>query len=94
MTTLITGVTGAVGSRYARRAGGRIRVLVRDEERAAPWWNRGAEVVVGDLRDPDASERLLDDPWLGIVDTSRIRAELGYRPVYPTIYTVHRSGAL
>lgn len=57
MTTLITGVTGAVGSRYARRASGRIRVLVRDEERAGPWWNRGAEVVVGDLRDPDAVKR-------------------------------------
>lgn len=57
MTTLITGVTGAVGSRYARRSGGRIRVLVRDEERAAPWWNRGAEVVVGDLRDPDTVKR-------------------------------------
>jgi nucleoside-diphosphate-sugar epimerase len=57
MTTLITGVTGAVGSRYARRAKERIRVLVRDEERAAPWWNRGAEVVVGDLRDPDAVKR-------------------------------------
>lgn len=48
----------------------------------------------GETMPEETSERLLDDPWLGIVDTSRIRAELGYRPVYPTIYTAHRSGAL
>lgn len=60
MSTLITGVTGAVGSRYAQRlheTSTGIRVLVRDEERAGPWWDRGAEVVVGDLRDPDTVKR-------------------------------------
>ena len=60
-TTLITGVTGAVGGRYARRLladpGRSVRVLVRGEERAVPWWNHGAEVVDGDLRDPDAVKR-------------------------------------
>lgn len=60
-TTLVTGATGAVGSRYARRllAGPdrSVRVLVRAEEQVAPWWDRGAEVVEGDLRDPDVVKR-------------------------------------
>ena len=25
------------------------------------------------------------DPWAGIVDTRRIREELGYRPLFPTV---------
>jgi nucleoside-diphosphate-sugar epimerase len=60
-TTLVTGATGAVGSRYAARLladpDRTVRVLVRGEERAAPWWDRGAEVVEGDLRDPDTLKR-------------------------------------
>jgi nucleoside-diphosphate-sugar epimerase len=60
-TTLITGATGAVGSRYARRLladpDRSVRVLVRTEEQVAPWWNRGAEVIEGDLRDPEAVKR-------------------------------------
>jgi uncharacterized protein YbjT (DUF2867 family) len=56
-TTLVTGATGAVGSRYAARLladpDHTVRVLVRGEGRVAPWWDRGAEVVEGDLRDPD-----------------------------------------
>jgi nucleoside-diphosphate-sugar epimerase len=60
-TTLVTGATGAVGSRYARRLLAdrtrSVRVLVRDEEQGAPWWDRGAEVVDGDLRDPDTLKR-------------------------------------
>jgi nucleoside-diphosphate-sugar epimerase len=175
------------------------RVLVRTEDQAADWWNRGAEVAVGDLRDPEAvrravsgvdaivhlaaafrgvedqeayavnrdatlglaeaalaagvprlvcastnlvygpgrgrpaaeddetrpegadgrifnvaddapvtawelcrligeplegaAERPLDDPWAGIVDTARIRAELGYRPLYPSVYAAQGAGA-
>jgi nucleoside-diphosphate-sugar epimerase len=34
------------------------------------------------------------DPWEGIVDTGRIRTELGYRPVYPTVYSAQAAGAL
>jgi hypothetical protein len=34
------------------------------------------------------------DPWEGIVDTGRIRGELGYRPVYPTVYAASAAGAL
>jgi hypothetical protein len=41
-----------------------------------------------------AATRPLDDPWAGIVDTCRIRTELGYRPLYPTLYTAQAAGAL
>jgi nucleoside-diphosphate-sugar epimerase len=41
-----------------------------------------------------AAERPLDDPWEGIVDTTRIRAELGYRPIYPSFAAAREAGAL
>jgi nucleoside-diphosphate-sugar epimerase len=42
----------------------------------------------------DAADRPLDDPWEGIVDTARARAELGIRPLYPSVYTARDAGAL
>jgi nucleoside-diphosphate-sugar epimerase len=60
MTTLVTGVTGQVGSRFAGRLLDRhkpVRALVRGDDQAGHWWDRGAEVLVGDLRDPDAVKR-------------------------------------
>jgi nucleoside-diphosphate-sugar epimerase len=42
----------------------------------------------------DAAQRTLDDPWEGIFSTDRIRRELGYRPIYPTVYTALAAGAL
>lgn len=54
MTTLITGATGKVGSRFARRilaAGEPVRLLVRSEDRAVP---HGADIAVADLRDAAA----------------------------------------
>jgi len=36
----------------------------------------------------------LDDPWDGIVDTLKIRDELGYRPLYPSFYSARDAGAL
>jgi nucleoside-diphosphate-sugar epimerase len=60
MNTLVTGVTGQVGSRFVRRMRDRrepVRVLVRSEEQAAKWWDAGVETVVGDLRDPDTAVR-------------------------------------
>ena len=41
----------------------------------------------------EAASRTLDDPWEGIADTSKIRRELGFRPVYPTVYTAKDAGA-
>jgi nucleoside-diphosphate-sugar epimerase len=34
------------------------------------------------------------DPWEGVVDTGRIRHELGYRPIHPTVYSARAAGAL
>lgn len=34
------------------------------------------------------------NPWDMIVDTSRIRDELNYRPIYPSFYTARDAGAL
>ncbi|MEV7892442.1 NAD-dependent epimerase/dehydratase family protein [Streptomyces sp. NPDC002817] len=57
MLTLVTGTTGQVGRRFVprllaqTRPGERVRVLVRDAERAERFAGSGAEVVVGDLRD-------------------------------------------
>ena len=42
----------------------------------------------------NAASRPLDDPWEGIVDTSLIRRELGFRPIYPTVYAARDAGAL
>jgi nucleoside-diphosphate-sugar epimerase len=42
----------------------------------------------------DAEERVLDDPWEGIVDTTTIRERLGFRPIYPTVYAAREAGAL
>jgi nucleoside-diphosphate-sugar epimerase len=56
MSILITGATGKVGSRFAPRLLGRgdaVRVLVRQAERAEFLRQRGAEVVIGDLLQPD-----------------------------------------
>jgi nucleoside-diphosphate-sugar epimerase len=48
----------------------------------------------GESVSADAASRRLDDPWEGIVDTTRARAELGIRPVYPSVYTARDAGAL
>jgi nucleoside-diphosphate-sugar epimerase len=63
MRILVTGVTGRVGSRFVPRLAetepspSDLRVLVRDPEAVAPFWDRGIDVVVGDLRDPDTVKR-------------------------------------
>jgi nucleoside-diphosphate-sugar epimerase len=39
-------------------------------------------------------ERHDDSPWFGIVSTERIRRELGFRPLYPSVWTARDAGAL
>jgi nucleoside-diphosphate-sugar epimerase len=34
------------------------------------------------------------DPWHGIVDTTRIRLELGFRPYHPSVWSARDAGAL
>jgi nucleoside-diphosphate-sugar epimerase len=50
--------------------------------------------LTGEPIDAAASDRPLDDPWESIVDTAKIRLELGYRPIYPTVYTAREAGVL
>jgi uncharacterized protein YbjT (DUF2867 family) len=60
----ILGVTGNTGSAVARTLlehGRKIRVVVRDEKKAAPWRERGAEVVLGSLDDERTIETALRD---------------------------------
>ncbi|MDT0266892.1 NAD(P)-dependent oxidoreductase [Streptomyces sp. DSM 44915] len=63
MLTLVTGATGQVGRRFVPRllhgapTGERVRVLVRDAARGERFAELGAEVLVGDLRDPAALGR-------------------------------------
>ncbi|MBC9726815.1 NAD(P)-dependent oxidoreductase [Streptomyces sp. TRM68367] len=65
MLTLVTGATGRVGQGFAprllaqARPDEHVRVLVRDEARGAAFAERGAEVVVGDLRDTDVLGKAL-----------------------------------
>jgi UDP-glucose 4-epimerase len=57
MKILITGATGKVGSRLARRLAGRghhVRALVRDSSRAAALLSNQIELVEGDLLNPDS----------------------------------------
>ncbi|MGW0084321.1 NAD-dependent epimerase/dehydratase family protein [Streptomyces sp. NPDC003393] len=44
---------------------------------------------------PDELHELTDpDPWFGIMSTQRIRRELGFRPIYPSVWTARDAGAL
>jgi (4-alkanoyl-5-oxo-2,5-dihydrofuran-3-yl)methyl phosphate reductase len=55
MTILITGATGAIGSRVVERLlerGDRLAVFVRDPERARVGYGDRVKIVVGDLADP------------------------------------------
>ncbi|MEU6256409.1 NAD(P)-dependent oxidoreductase [Streptomyces sp. NPDC047043] len=48
----------------------------------------GAEVPA------ELHDRTDPDPWLVIMSTERIRRELGYRPLYPSVYAARDAGAL
>ena len=60
MSVLVTGATGNVGSQVVRALlarGEAVRALVRDAGRAGARLGDGAELVVGDLSDPDSVRR-------------------------------------
>ncbi|MCQ4041655.1 NAD-dependent epimerase/dehydratase family protein [Streptantibioticus rubrisoli] len=48
----------------------------------------GAELPV------DMHTRTDPDPWLGIMSTQKIRRDLGFRPIYPSVWTARDAGAL
>jgi nucleoside-diphosphate-sugar epimerase len=43
---------------------------------------------------PEGNSSLQYDPWEMVVDTSRAREELGFRPIYPSFYSASDAGAL
>jgi nucleoside-diphosphate-sugar epimerase len=63
VTTLVTGATGRIGSRFVPRLLQQrlaVRALARDAGRAEPLRERGAEIVLGDLRDRDTRDRAVE----------------------------------
>jgi nucleoside-diphosphate-sugar epimerase len=63
MTTLVSGATGRLGSRIVPRLlaeGERVRVVVRGDEAAEALRAQGAEIVLGDLREPQTRREAVD----------------------------------
>ncbi len=63
MRVLVTGATGFTGGHLARlllAQGRSVRVLVRDAARAVDLGTRGADLLVGDLRDPETRRLAVD----------------------------------
>ena len=75
---------------YAAGAAGRIYNIADDAPATAVelHWLNGVEVPA------DMAGRPLEDPWEGVVSTLRIRDELGYRPLYPSVWNARDAGAL
>jgi nucleoside-diphosphate-sugar epimerase len=42
----------------------------------------------------DMHTRTDPDPWLGVMSTERIRRDLGFRPLYPTVWCARDAGVL
>jgi nucleoside-diphosphate-sugar epimerase len=64
VTTLVTGATGRIGTRFVPRLleqGEDVCVLVRDPDKARDLAERGADVIVGDLRHAGLLPQLLSD---------------------------------
>jgi uncharacterized protein YbjT (DUF2867 family) len=84
----VTGVSGQTGAATANAllaAGLPLRVIVRDENKAAPWAKRGAEVAIADISNPKAlisalagvtSVYLLNPPAYGAEDPFAVAAEM------------------
>ena len=64
MRALVTGATGFIGRRLVRSLltrGDSVRILARTEERAALFGGTGAQIVLGDLGEPDGLRDLARD---------------------------------
>ncbi len=43
---------------------------------------------------PEVYDKELPDAWAGIMSTARIRRELGYRPLFPSVWTAKDAGVM
>jgi dihydroflavonol-4-reductase len=75
---------------YAPGADGRVYNLADDSPVSSLELHR----LLGVDLPEEAHARTDDDPWHGIVSTDRVRRELGYRPLYPTVWAARDAGAL
>ncbi|MCX5133268.1 NAD-dependent epimerase/dehydratase family protein [Streptomyces sp. NPDC060011] len=75
---------------YAPGAAGRIYNIADD----APVTTVDLHRINGVEVPPALYERTDSDPWHGIVSTDRIRHELGFRPIHPTVWSARDAGAL
>lgn len=75
---------------YAPGIEGRVYNIADDSPTtgAELYWLNGTDVPA------DLAGRALPDPWEGIVSTLRIRDELGFRPLHPSVWTARDLGAL
>ncbi|MEU8790690.1 hypothetical protein [Streptomyces sp. NPDC048643] len=75
--------------RYAPGAAARIHNIVDDAPVTAVDLHRinGVEVP------PAPYERTDPDPWNGVVSTDRIRHDLDFRPIHPTLWSARDAGA-
>lgn len=75
---------------YAQGVGGRVYNIADDTPATAVdvHWLNGVELPAG------MADRPLPDPWAGVVSTLRIRDELGFRPLYPSVWTARDAGVL
>jgi nucleoside-diphosphate-sugar epimerase len=75
---------------FAPRVAGRRYNIADDAPATAIELHQISGVLVPD----GMGERYDDNPWFGIVSTDRIRRELGFRPLYPSVWTARDAGAL
>lgn len=91
MTTLVTGAAGFIGShaiQELRRQGMPARALVRQESQAAPLKDLGAEVVVGDVRNP----AVVRDAVRGTQAVLHCAAAVGHHYTKEEIYAINLDG--
>jgi nucleoside-diphosphate-sugar epimerase len=50
--------------------------------------------LAGEAVTDEAKQSILDDPWEGIVDTARIKIELGFHPIYRLMQAAQEAGVL
>jgi nucleoside-diphosphate-sugar epimerase len=50
--------------------------------------------INGQTTTEEMEAKALEDPWEGIVDTQRICQELGFSPIYPSVYAAMQANAL